>query len=108
GHRMYALGVRNTTLYAYLSHDDGTDGFWERLADFGVDFSDLSAAGSFNGTTIFVGTVDGKLYRYDPTSRQATEVGVVLKSASSGGPINHILAVTDREAYATYNPGNGG
>jgi hypothetical protein len=43
GNRMYAVAVRNTALYAYFSKDNGTDGYWARLADFGIDSSDFSS-----------------------------------------------------------------
>ena len=108
GQLMYAVAVLNTVVYGFFSAADGSGNHWEQLADFGVDVASLNAVGSATGSSVYVGTSDGRLFQLDTTSRVATEWGVGLTTAAAGGGIYKIVAVTDDTVFATYNVNSNG
>jgi hypothetical protein len=109
GQLMYAVAVKNTVVFGFFSDPDGSKNHWESLADFGVDVADLSAVGSADGSSVFVGTSDGKIFELNPSTRNATQWGVgLIKAPPPGGAIYKIVALTDDIVFATFNVNSNG
>src|SRR5262249_48917792 len=60
-----------------------------------------------DGSSVFIGTVDGKILQVDTATKQATEFGVALQTAS-GGTVHKIAALSNSIVYATYNVNDQG
>lgn len=70
---------------------------------------DITAVGSLDGSTLLVGTSDGRIYAFDPASGSATALPVNVPPPtatmvlSSTGTVSRIAVGVDGSAYATIN-----
>jgi len=68
--------------------------------------SPVTALGSFDGTMVFVGTNDGRIFEFEPEAGSALHLTVPIRKSKKGA-IRHLLVPFDRQAFATFNTDDG-
>jgi hypothetical protein len=120
GQSMYAVAAKRSSLYGFFCDSDGDRRHWEFLAHFPLNDHltpahikdknyepwSISAVGSCDGETVYVGTVGGRIIVFRQGSSFADEVSVPVRSDPWGdkdASVDRIVVSPDRLAFATYN-----
>ena len=120
GERMYAVAGKRSSIYGLFYDSSGLQPHWEFIARFPLnehpsqqDLKDqiwerwaISAVGSLDGGTIYIGTNGGRLIVFDQSTRVAQEITVPLRSDPWGdidSVVHKIVVVQDQLAFAIYN-----
>ena len=102
GELMYAVCGSGTDVYGLFANRDGSDIHWEWVGSVPAA---VDALGSYSGVSIFVGTLDGRMFVLNPGLHVATPMSV-LPGKSLTGKISRILTVSERLAFAAFNVGD--
>jgi hypothetical protein len=109
GELMYAAAARAANVYGLFARDDGSDLHWDQLGSIGTG-ENAKAVSTRDGNSIFIGTDQGNLYRFDaPYTNGPTQLSINAPSVPAGGRwISAVVEIFPTVAFATLNvAGNG-
>jgi hypothetical protein len=98
----------DNTLYGLFSMPDGSDLHWEIIGQLGGTDPLTAVAPSFDGSSVFVGTKGGSIYRF---SAPYTSTGLQLNVSPpqvGAASVSGLYAFFSSVAWASYNVGNNG
>ncbi len=103
---MYATAWLGGTLYGLYANSNGDNMHWERLGSVPVAANQyVTAVGSSDGFTVFVGTSEGRTFAFDTRSGSPLELNVPIR-ASQGSAIGRIIVQSTTQVYASLNSGS--
>lgn len=110
GQSMYAIAFSALAVYGVFGNHDGTALHFEHIGAVASDVLNdtISAAGTLDGTAVFIGTSAGRMFKLVPQQGRnptAQRLSLNLPPGTPQGAVNRIVAVSGSEAYATYNFG---
>jgi hypothetical protein len=98
----------DNTLYGLFSMPDGSDLHWEIIGQLGGTDPLTAVAPTFDGSSVFVGTKGGSIYRF---SAPYTGTGLQLNVSPpqvGAASVSGLYAFFSSVAWASYNVGNNG
>ena len=101
---MYAAAGLAHTVFGLFANDDGTDMHWETIGLISAT-DNVTSLSSFNGTTVFVGTDQGKIFELDaPYNAAGTQLQV---NSPTGSPtqVTGVVEFVPTIAFATLESG---
>jgi PQQ-like domain len=110
GQTMYAAGGIGNQVYGLFGNDDGGNLNWEVIGQIGGSQNVTTAAPTYNGGSVFVGSDQGNIYRLDaPYTGSAVQLTVNTPSGASGGAsITALAGFFSTLAYCSVNYGSNG
>jgi hypothetical protein len=113
GQTMYAVGGSGLNVYGVFAAQDGTDVHYEHLGSVKSDVltDQISAVGSFDGSTVFIGTWAGRMFQLSPVQGMRVagkSLQMSLPASNAQGAVQRIVALSASRAFATYNFGWSG
>lgn len=115
GELMYAVVAPFSSLsvYGLFARADGSDINFEQIGSVSsrAQNDTISAVGTVDGTTVFVGTSSGRMFKFavqPGTIVAAASVAVTLPSGVPQGAVQRIVALSASSAFATFNTGWSG
>ena len=105
GELMYAIGTgasNQNIVFGLFSDPVGGDLHWEQIGDIGAGLS-VSALSSTDGTTVFAGTGDGKIFTFAPQDGAAMQWPI---NAPVQGSVQAIAEILPSIAFAAFNNGS--
>jgi hypothetical protein len=103
GEPMIAVDGDGTSLFGLFSMPDGSDLNWEPIGQIGGSESITAVGPTFNGSSVFVGTNAGNIYRFD-APYTGTALQLPLNSPELGGAtVSGLFAFFSTVAWASYN-----
>jgi hypothetical protein len=102
---MYAVGGLFADAYGLYSNPDGSDAHWEYLGSVNIDTQkyQIQCLASYSGSSVLVGTNDGRIFSLDTRSGFALETNVTTRKNDAPGQITRIVAPTDLDAWAIHD-----
>ncbi|MBD0286893.1 MAG: hypothetical protein ICV79_15915, partial [Flavisolibacter sp.] len=120
GEPMFAVAGKRSSIYGLFYTEMGTQPRWEFLARFSLNDHltdedvkaknwepwNISAVGSLDGGTIYIGIKGGRIIVFEQVTRTAYEISVPLRNdpwGDHGSEVNKIVVAHNRLAFALYN-----
>jgi hypothetical protein len=113
GELMYAAAGLISGVYGLFANPDGGNIQWVFLGAVPItvkvnaDSDYITAVGSLDGSTIFVGTAKGRIFAFDSKQGSALELNVLLSADAPGG-IHRFAVQSATGAFAILNRGGNG
>jgi hypothetical protein len=105
---MYAVGWSAASVYGLFAETNGNNMHWELLGSVPVGPNQyITALGSSDGFTVFVGTSEGKTFALDSRSGSRVELNIPIGS-NPPGVIGKFAVASTTQAFAILNPGSIG
>jgi len=103
GEPMIAVDGDGNALYGLFSMSDGSDIHWELIGQIGGTEGITAVGPTLNGSSVFVGTDAGNIYRFDAPYTGTALLLSVNPPEAGGATVSGLFAFFSTVAWASYN-----